>query len=307
MSIWTTFPAKVAQSPTVPVLTVGNLKGGVGKTSVVANLATALVQKGLRVLAIDIDFQASLSVALPPQIMPRHETSDGGINVLLGSSYDMFHDSRVTSRGVGNFSDLSLVRTSLELAKVEDMLFASFILGKEEQDPRFALCRKLLDPRLENDFDIVIIDTPPRLTIGTINAICASSHVLIPTALTPVARSGAATFVQYIREFYHAICPRLHLLGILPTLTSGTLTQRELAILNNMAQSISGVPIWTEQHIPRREAIANNLVHQHAPSRARFEALAEKIMTELNLKPGGTDEGLRAHGRTQFGWHSISH
>ncbi len=164
MSIWTTIPAQVAPPAAIPILSVGNLKGGVGKTTVVANLAIALVQAGLRVLAIDLDFQALLSVALPSNVMPRYEIADGGIHILLSEDYGIFHDTRVTALGPGPFSNLSLVRTSFQLADVEDKLFAAFILGEREKDPRFALARKLSDPRLSRDFDLVIIDTPPRLT-----------------------------------------------------------------------------------------------------------------------------------------------
>ena len=139
ISIWTAVPAQVSPQPAIPVLSVGNLKGGVGKTTVVANLASSLAKRGFRVLAIDMDFQASLSVALPPAIMPRprREDSDGGVSTLLGESYDMFHDGRVTGRGVKPFADLYLVRTSFKLSDVEDQLFARFILGRYEHDPRF--------------------------------------------------------------------------------------------------------------------------------------------------------------------------
>ena len=100
-SIWTTIPAAVAPPPNVPVLLVGNLKGGVGKTTTVANLAVALVKSGIRVLAIDMDFQASLSVALPPSIMTRYEKSDGGVKVLLGQTMicSMTAKSQVAATG----------------------------------------------------------------------------------------------------------------------------------------------------------------------------------------------------------------
>ena len=126
MSIWTAIPAQIMPPPAIPVLSVGNLKGGVGKTSVVANLATALTLAGYRVLAIDLDFQASLSVAFSSNIMPRSESANGGIHALLSESYDMFYNNQITATGVKPFEDLSLIRTSLELGDVEDKLFAAF-------------------------------------------------------------------------------------------------------------------------------------------------------------------------------------
>lgn len=287
--------AQVMPAPAIPVVSVGNLKGGVGKTSVVANLATALVRAGLRVLAIDLDFQASLSVAFLPAILPRNETSDGGVNILLGSSYHMFHDSQVTSRGIGVYSDLSLVRTSLELAKVEDMLFSSFILGKEKRDPRFALSRKLIDPQLQRDFDIVLIDTPPRLTMASMNAFCASTHVLIPTALTPMAQSGALTFVEYLRQFQNSLCPRLNILAVLPTLTRAQFSPGELRPLED---ALRDIPIWADFRIPYRQGIADNKVLTDQSLKRIFDALALKVLQTLQLKPNGANEGIGTYRST---------
>jgi chromosome partitioning protein len=307
VSIWTTLPANVVAPPKVPVLSVGNLKGGVGKTAVVANLAVALTKAGLRVLAIDLDFQASLSVTLPSNIMPRLEKADGGIHVLLSESYDMFHNSQVTAMGAAPFSDLSLVRTSLELADVEDKLFAAFILGEREKDPRFALARKLSDPQLARDFDIVIIDTPPRLTMASINAFCASTHVLIPTALTSVSFSGAVTFVQYLTEFRKSLCPWVNVLGVLATFTArGELNAAEKKSLDTLAEYLPHIDVWKDIFIPIRQDIANNDVLKNAESRGRFEYIAQKIIQNLELTRNGNGQRRGPYRSSQFGRAGLS-
>lgn len=295
MSIWTTVPAHIVSPPSIPVISVGNLKGGVGKTTLVANVAMALVQSGLRVLAIDLDFQASLSVALPSKIMLRNEQTDGGMNILLGDSYDMFHDGRITSRGIGKFTDLSLVRTSLGLADVEDRLLAAYLLGKLKDDPRFALARKLADPQLKNDFDLVIVDTPPRLTIASINALCASTHVLIPTALTPMAQSGAVTFVEILKKFNKTLCPSLDVLGIIPTFTKGTLNDVEKTALNMLQKHVPQVEIWDDAFIPLRQDIASNKFQYNSDIKSIFEAVKKKITNKLGLKPDENDGDPRSY------------
>ena len=306
MSIWTTIQAQGVPPPSVPVLSVGNLKGGVGKTTVVANLAIALVQAGIRVLAIDLDFQASLSVALPPSVIPRREIADGGIHVLLNESYDMFHDGRITATGVGPFADLSLVRTSFQLADVEDKLLAAFILGERQQDPRFALARKLSDPRLRQDFDLILIDTPPRLTMGSINALCASTHVLIPTSLTAMSRSGAVTFAEYMKEFRKTLCPSLNALGVLATFTAqGSLSPAEGKALDELQRFVPGIEIWRDIFIPIRQEIANNRVQQNPDSRGRFQFLAQKIIAKLGLGPHGNDEGRHPYPGARSGWANL--
>lgn len=305
MSIWTVLNANVMQPPKIPVLSVGNLKGGVGKTTVVANLSVALTMAGYRVLAIDLDFQSSLSVALPPHIVPRCEDADGGIHILLSESYDMFHNSQVTAMGIGPFADLSLVRTSLELADVEDKLFAAFVLGEREKDARFSLARKLADPRLSRDFDIVIIDTPPRLTMASVNAFCASTHVLIPTALTPMSGSGAVTFAEFLNKFREKLCPHLRILGVIPTFTRGALNAMELNALNNMKADMPGVEIWSDHFIPHRRAIADNVGYGTPPMRQIFDPLAEKLIETLGLSPNGNPYGRGPYRSSQSGWARV--
>jgi chromosome partitioning protein len=306
VSIWTTLPANIVPSPAIPVLSVGNLKGGVGKTSIVANLAMTLAQSGIRVLAIDLDFQASLSVALPSNVMPRSEKFDGAVQLLLGAGYDMFHDVRLTGRGVRPFSELSLVRTSFALADVEDRLFAAFILKQNETDPRFALARVLSEPSLRKDFDLVIIDTPPRLTTASINALCASTHVLIPTSLTPMSRSGAVTFVEYLKEFRKSLCPSLSILGVLPTFTHGKLTDPELKIVDELGMFIGNDAIWRDIFVPVRQAVADNKVQQNAECREIFQKLAKKVAEKLGLRPDGRNEGRRAHPSFRIGGAGLS-
>lgn len=293
--------APVMPPPAIPVLSVGNLKGGVGKTSVVANLAVALTIAGYRVLAIDLDFQASLSVALPSNIMPRHEIANGGIHALVSESYDMFHNTQITAMGVPPFADLSLVRTSLELADVEDMLFAAFILGERKEDPRFALARKLADPRLARDFDIVIIDTPPRLTMASINAFCASTHVLIPTALTSMSQSGAVTFVHYLNEFRKTLCPSINVLGVIATFTAqGELNSAEKTVLAKLKDYLPGIDVWRDIFIPLRQDIANNRVWQNNALKALFIAIAQKVVANLGLERDGNPQGRPPHRSAGF-------
>lgn len=302
MSIWTAVPAPILPFPSIPILSVGNLKGGVGKTSIVANLATTLTLAGFRVLAIDLDFQASLSIALPPHIMPRYQSADGGVHVLLNESYDMFHDNQITAKGVRPFEGLSLVRTSLELADVEDKLLAAFLLGEREKDPRFALARKLTNRQLAQDFDIVLIDTPPRLTMASINAYCASTHVLIPTALTSMSRSGAVTFVHYLKELRNYLCPSIKVLGILPTFTArNTLSEAEQRMLDELERYHPGIAVWRDVFLPNRQDIANNRVLQNPECRENFKRIARKVATHLGAKRNGNSQGRDANQGAQIG------
>ena len=300
MSIWTTIPAAHVPPSALPVLVVGSLKGGVGKTSVVVYLAYALSLLGYRVLAIDLDFQSSLSAAFN-EALPSVDV-DGAIHVLLLSSEEVFFDRRVVSDGYPPWQNLTVVRATFELADVEDRLFADLILGRSGLDARFALARKLAEPRLRKDFDIVLIDTPPRLTIGSLNAICAGTHVLIPTAPTVMSISGAVTFVDILERFKKSLALRIRVLAVLPTLAyQAEMNARENKLIDNLATDLPNIEIWKNLHIPRKQAIAENRRFNDLNIEPFFKPLALKIESALGLTRHGPDSPLGTHRDFRLG------
>ena len=90
MSVWSQYPLPFVPQPALPVLSVGNLKGGVGKTAIVSYLTLALAAKGFRVLALDLDFQGSLTTSLN-YIRLRPEYT-GIRDFLLSQSSDVLYD-----------------------------------------------------------------------------------------------------------------------------------------------------------------------------------------------------------------------
>ena len=304
MSIWTAISAKYVSPPALPVLAVGNLKGGVGKTSVVAYLAYALAHLGYRVLVIDLDFQASLSTAMTEGIV--FSELDGAINLLLGNSDQVFTDTRVVSRGYGHWENLTLVRTSFDLAEVEDRLFAGFVLNKSE-DARFLLAQKLSSPSLRNDFDVVLIDTPPRLTIASINAICASTHVIIPTSPTFMAISGAVNFITILNTLKDKLPLHYSVLAVLPTLaTRDTFSQQESKRLEELERDIKPIEIWRDWHICRKPDIAGNKGFNNASIREPFLKLGDEVARKMGLRKNGTNSGFRADRDSGVGRYGLS-
>jgi cellulose biosynthesis protein BcsQ/DNA-directed RNA polymerase subunit RPC12/RpoP len=161
-----------------------NLKGGVGKTTLAANLGSclALMDRPLKVLLIDLDFQASLSnmsveaAALITARKMRHTTER------LLDPHLTVDDFKQLLVGVNQVANGRILIADDSLESMDFQTQAKFFL-KPEHDARF-LFRKVLHQREITDyFDVVIFDCPPRLTTSTVNALTTSDYVLIPTKL----------------------------------------------------------------------------------------------------------------------------
>jgi cellulose biosynthesis protein BcsQ len=284
MTIWTEVDIPYVAPPSLPVLAVGNLKGGVGKTAVVTYLALALVKRGFRVLAIDLDFQASLSTAFNKYKFG--DDFDGTRQFLLSNGTDILFNVQVVKPCLPPWNNLTALRSNFDLADTEDRLFAQMVLGDYEHDPRLLLASKLADPTLQHDFDIVILDTPPRLTVASINALCACTHLLIPTAPTAVALGGADTFIRVLEASKPSICSRLSILGILPTLLPNV-----LAIFG--PRTVNGVEVWNDVKIFQKADIAKNADFNCSSIATLFNPLADKIQRLMGLKSDGGNHDTR--------------
>ena len=150
------------RTSTLRVLTLANFKGGVGKTTIAANLAIALARSGYRVLIIDFDYQGSLDSRFGVDV--KTNTNTGGANALHLKDGCLF-DPSTMYRLTGIYQDITLVPSYFALATLENRMVLQWLLQSEKDDLRYRLAGKLLDDRVQEEFDIVIIDTPPRLTI----------------------------------------------------------------------------------------------------------------------------------------------
>lgn len=210
----------VSNSP-VPIVTVANMKGGVGKTTLTANLAAHFDAHGKRVLLIDLDYQGSLSQTVLAAAnndrlgsvvdeLVRGEKSMGAILEESQSLTPALPKSRILTCYY-EFSDT-------ETNEMVNWIVASRD-GREVQDLRFRLSRLLRDPVVATNYDLVLIDAPPRFSTGTINALCASTHVIIPTVLDQMSAEAVVYFSRDAAAMRQSLFPALKLVGVVPTLT----------------------------------------------------------------------------------------
>ena len=182
------------------VIAVLNQKGGVGKTTTAVNLAAYLAKAGQKVLLIDLDPQGNA-------------TSGLGVDKLAleGTTYQALveqapFDSVAMQTEIPG---LTLIPTNADLAGVEVQL--ATVQSRET---------KLRDFLHSSDYiyDIVLIDCPPSLGLLTVNALTASTDVLIPVQTEYYAMEGLSQLIQVIQRVQHGLNPTLQILGVVMTM-----------------------------------------------------------------------------------------
>ena len=187
------------------VISIANQKGGVGKTTCSINLGGALAERGYRVLCIDMDPQANLTVGLGVAL------SDVRVSMA-----DVLSDERIAIDEVVRETEtpgLWVAPATLELASTEVELFTA--IGRE------MVLRDAVSGWADRQFDVAIIDCPPTLGLLTINSLVASSRVIIPVQTQYYAMKGLTNLVKVINAIRLKLNRNLRILGLLPTFYDG--------------------------------------------------------------------------------------
>ena len=206
MSLLNTISRSRKQAPTSQGVTLGqvisfaNQKGGVAKTTTTLNLGVAFQELGHRVLAVDLDPQGNLTMSqgMDPDTVDR---SMFDVLVHALSIKDVIHEAEV---------DIAV--SSIDLAGAE--LALSSMIGRER-----ALQKALLPVR--NDYDYILIDTPPSLGLLTINALTASDHVIVPVQCEYLSLRGLVQLEGTLQMIRENLNPSVEIRGILPTMFDG--------------------------------------------------------------------------------------
>ena len=199
-----TFPKPAARR----VITVSNQKGGVGKTTSAVNLAVALALHGSEVLVIDLDPQGNASTALG---VPHHVDTPDVYAVLIDSL--PIADAIQPAAGVDR---LRVVPATLDLAGAELELVP--MVAREHRLQR-AIQAYVDGPGA--DLDYVIIDCPPSLGLLTVNAMVATSEVLIPIQCEYYALEGLGQLLKTVEMVKAHLNPSLAVSTVLLTMYDG--------------------------------------------------------------------------------------
>jgi len=213
------------------IIAVANQKGGVGKTTTVLNLGAALQEAGRRVLLVDIDPQASLTLALGTEDSERYidqwfETGKLGTGTRErqitattattgtadnGRQQQAAAFSGAERRALPGLGGLEIIPSRFKLADLERQLAAA-------PDGQQWLRRALDGIKIAEQYDYILIDCPPSLGLLSVTALVAADWVLIPMQCDYLALRGVTLTLKAIQTIQQRANPKLEVLGLVPTI-----------------------------------------------------------------------------------------
>lgn len=276
------------------VISVLNMKGGVGKTTLSANLGAAFSAGGKRVLFVDYDYQGSLSLMVAGAF--------GGTRRDVGvSSYRTLYPegaeapSEIVTMLQGKLEGCGILGASYHLFRDEMEQFAKWSAGDLDYDVRTQFREFVKSDFVQENFDIVLVDCGPRFTTSTINALCGSTHFLVPTILDELSSQAVSYLDKEISAHRDELFSQLRLLGIVPTFvyqdpkSTPTFNSREEEQLESLERTFPGYrkdsPFIKNARIPRRNAFADKadrvVYFESSDARKIFDRAAREIFERL--------------------------
>ena len=193
------------------IIAVANQKGGVGKTTTAVNLAAALARTPKRVLLVDLDAQGNATMGSG---VDKREVAASTCDLLLG-------EATATDVRVRTQEDFDLLPGNIDLTAAEIQL-----MEREDREQRLKLA---LQP-LRGEYDYIVIDCPPALSLLTLNALTAADSVIVPMQCEYYALEGLSALLETIDALRARINPALEVEGVLRTMFD---------VRNNLANAVS--------------------------------------------------------------------
>jgi chromosome partitioning protein len=258
------------QAPTLnpKIVSVVNLKGGVGKTALAVNFAAYCGSKGRRTLLIDMDPQTNATFScMDIDEWEKHAQSIGTVASLLGFRAQAQAEARppdvlsIIRKAV--FPGVDLIPSHLDLFTID--LDLGSATGRELK------LRKAIQPILPS-YDIVVCDCPPNLTIPTQNALAASSHYVVPISPDYLSGIGVGILLKRVRKFCYEMDHTLVFAGIVISRVGRPAIHRAQTV--NALREAFGADVLSAQ-IAERVAVSEAAAEQKSVFQKGGQAAAE--------------------------------
>ncbi len=253
-------------------IAVINQKGGVGKTTTTVNLGAGLARRGYRVLMLDMDPQANLTV----HVDKRPDLEGNTLTNLLVDDRPLEELVQTT-----NTPGLFVVPSDTSLAGVEQELANR--IGRE------TILREALEKfAQQHAFDFLLLDCPPSLGVLSANALVAAEHVVIPMQAQYLSLQGMAKLIEVIQLVQKRLNPSLRVAMVLPCMVDSR-TNLSTEVLREIEQHFGGQLARTRirNNVKLAEAPSfGRTIFEHAPDSngARdYEAVADELLVALGV------------------------
>jgi cellulose biosynthesis protein BcsQ len=291
-NFWKRLPVKKPDgfdiNHSIPIILVANLKGGVGKTTTSAYLTAYFErEKNETVLAIDLDHQGSLCSMLSPRDQLRTaKRADGVKKIIQGQDGDLSLSQTVDIRDTKKGS--RLIECDDTFGNFEMLTLLEWLVG-DKGDIRYNLAKVLHSPAVQEHFDRVIIDAPPGMTTGHVNALCASTHLVVPFVLDIMSAERVGAFLNRIKDMKGELFPQLRLAAVVGTLRAAMVGHLRPVERDAIEEARAGVNKYWEPGsgddcvredflIPRKQNISNASGVEVDPQNIKyFEPLGQRI------------------------------
>ena len=247
------------------IMTIANQKGGVGKTTTTINLAAALAEKGKKVLVIDMDPQGNTSSGLG---IDKDELDTTVYQLMIGdNTFEECVQKEV-------FENLDVLAANVNLAGIE--------IETMDMEDRNYILHDIIE-KIKEEYDYIIIDCPPSLSMLTINAMTTADSVLVPIQCEYYALEGLSQLIHTVELVKERLNPILEIEGVVFTMYDAR-TNLSLQVVENVKENLQQNIYKTI--IPRNIRLAEapsygmpiNLYDPKSTGASAYQRLADEVM-----------------------------
>ena len=249
------------------IIAIANQKGGVGKTTTAINLSACLAEKGKKVLSIDMDPQGNMTSGLG---VSKDEVEKTVYDLIIGEA----EIEDIICREVSENLDILPTNIDLSAAEIE-------LIGIDDKE---YIIKKEVE-KIRDNYDFIIIDCPPSLSMLTINAMTTADSVLVPIQCEYYALEGLSQLIHTIELVQERLNPVLSIEGVIFTMYDAR-TNLSLQVVENVKDNLNQNIYKTiiPRNIRLAEAPSYGMpINQYDPKSAGAESyrlLAEEVINK---------------------------